>query len=368
MEEMRQARRIILEKRDNIGDFVLATTFLNEAYRQWREREVTLVCSPAGEELARLMYPAWKLRVMPIAAEPGHYRGSWRKPGELQNQVRAWPKADLLINLRAIRHQFEMFFSSWVPAESKLAVQNRFHYEEGQYIKVPDRRVFSHVAQAPGESIPGVCKDIANHRALIAMLFPEVKVENAWPVLDFRAQTKPFEETAAAKGALAPDCLVLVPFPSGAIKRYPEDKLCAVASRLAQKHGLWIAIVGGDKDREEAETLRLALSAPKGVKNLAGVLSIPELVVAIRGARLVLGVDTGPMHIAVASGVRTVVLLGGGHYGIFGPWGDPRRARWLSYPMACYDCSWICSQAEPYCVRRIDPAAILEAADAMLAC
>jgi ADP-heptose:LPS heptosyltransferase len=364
--EMRKARRVILEKRDNIGDFVLSTAFLNEAYKRWDDREVVLVCTSRVESLARLMYPRWRVQVMTLAEGAEHFRGSWREPGALQREVRSWPTADLLVNLRSIRHQNEMLITSWMPAVSKLAVSNRFSYEKGEYIKISDRRVYSRVLPSAEKASPGLCMELVNFRTLVTGLFPEADEANVWPALNFGAEAGKHEASAAAKGALAPDCLILVPFPNGDVRRYPTEKLVEVASALACKFELSVAILGGEKDRPEAEAMVRSLVAPKGTKNLAGTLTLPELVEAIRRSRLVIGVDTGPMHMAIACGVPTVVVLGGGHYGVFGPWGNSRRVRWLTHPMPCFDCNWVCTQAEPYCIRRVASSAIFEAAEAVI--
>lgn len=367
LKQMREARSILLEKRDNIGDFVLATAFFNEVYRRWSDRDVTLVCTPGIAPLARLLYPEWEILPMTVAAEADHFVGSWEKPSALQRWVRELPRADLLINLRSIRHQNEMTISSWMPAESKLAVRNQFHYEEGEYIKISDRRVFSRTLSAAQQTSPDVCRDIANHRILLGGLFPELECSSVWPGLDLGGQGRECAQRACAKGALSSDMLLLVPFPSGAIRSYPLDRLAEIASRLAHQYGLSIGVLGGEKDREATALLMPSLSAPKGVKSLAGVLSLPELIEAVRGCRLMLGVDTGPVHIAIACHVPTVVVLGGGHYGTFGPWGDLRLTRWITHTMPCFDCNWVCCHGEAHCIRRVDPAAIYQAAEAVLA-
>jgi ADP-heptose:LPS heptosyltransferase len=366
LESIRNASSIMLIKRDHIGDFVLATTFFDVAYRYWQDRDVTLVCSPAGEGLARLLYPKWKIRVVVENDAARNYQGTRRNPSELQRELRAWPKVELMVSLRSLRHLNEIIFDSWIPASAKLAVQNQYHYEKGEYIKVKDSRVYSHVIDGGVGGAVEVCRDIENHRRLISTLFPNEAPELCWPALDFGDRSEAISASAAARGAIGADRLVLCPFPSAPIRGYPKEKLVPIISQIARKHGLEIVILGGEKDRVEAVALAGSFTAPKGAISLAGDLSISESVMAIRSARLAVGVDTGPMHVAIACEVPTVVLLGGGHYGAFGPWGDPTRTRWLTKPMPCFDCNWHCCQPEPYCLRDVAPDQIEAATDELL--
>lgn len=366
-ERIRAAGSIVLCKRDNIGDFILATTFLNVAYREWRGRDVTLVCSPVLLEMAGLLYPEWKLRTAVDDDPPRNYGGSWRNPSELQRRVTGWPRTEVFVSLRSIRHQNEVIFDSWVPAAAKVAVRNQFHYEAGEYIKVRDSRVYSVVVPGQDEPTPEVCRDIANQRRLVRFFFPGVDADTCWPSLDFMGRDAQLAESGARRGGDCRGRLVLCPFPSSEVRAYPQDKLIEVVRRVATKHSLGVAVIGGEKDRAVARRIADSLArVPGGASSLAGDLSIAESVMAIRSAPLVIGVDTGPMHMAIASRTPSVVLLGGGHYGTFGPWGGRRLVRWLSHPMPCYDCNWRCSRAEPYCVRSIEPGAIEAAADAVL--
>jgi ADP-heptose:LPS heptosyltransferase len=46
------------------------------------------------------------------------------------------------------------------------------------------------------------------------------------------------------------------------------------------------------------------------VANFAGLTNLPELIALLKGARLVVGNDTGPPHIAAALGTPVVVIFG----------------------------------------------------------
>ncbi|MBL8863218.1 MAG: glycosyltransferase family 9 protein [Planctomycetes bacterium] len=98
------------------------------------------------------------------------------------------------------------------------------------------------------------------------------------------------------------------------VKRWPPERYGALARALVRTAGVPVCFVGGPGDRADAQVAR-ATAGPE-VHDLVGTTTLVELAALLRRARLFLGGDTGPMHLAVASGSRVVCL--------FGP-GDPRR-------------------------------------------
>jgi heptosyltransferase-3 len=61
--------------------------------------------------------------------------------------------------------------------------------------------------------------------------------------------------------------------------------------------------------------------------NLAGQLSLKELAALTGRARLFIGVDSAPMHIAAAVGTPAVAIFGPSGADLWGPWGTPRAGR-----------------------------------------
>lgn len=96
--------------------------------------------------------------------------------------------------------------------------------------------------------------------------------------------------------------------PSGAAhrpeKRWPVRRFVHAARWLAEQ-GLAPVIVGGPEDEE----LGLQVAEECGGRSLAGETSLLELAAVAKGAAFALGNDTGPMHVAAAAGVPSVVLF-----------------------------------------------------------
>ena len=80
-------------------------------------------------------------------------------------------------------------------------------------------------------------------------------------------------------------------------------------------------------------------------------------------ADLVVGGDTGPLHLAVATGTPTVHLFGPADPARFGPWGPPDRHRVVATDLPCAPCGrldWP-DPADHPCVRTIALARVVAA-------
>lgn len=88
-------------------------------------------------------------------------------------------------------------------------------------------------------------------------------------------------------------------------KRWPAENFAEVAAFLHGK-GVSPTVIGGKTDQELA---RIILDRCPQAIDLTGRTTLPDLFALAAGAVLALGNDTGPMHIAAASGCRCIVLF-----------------------------------------------------------
>ncbi len=100
-------------------------------------------------------------------------------------------------------------------------------------------------------------------------------------------------------------------------KRWPPERLAAVAVALKARHGLTSIVMWGPGERALAE--RTAAGAP-GAALASPPTTIRDVVALARGARLMVSGDTGPTHIAAAVGTPIVGLYGPTRPERNGPW------------------------------------------------
>jgi ADP-heptose:LPS heptosyltransferase len=98
-------------------------------------------------------------------------------------------------------------------------------------------------------------------------------------------------------------------------KLWPNERYAAVASYLGRTRGLPTVVVwGSPEERTAAEEI---VSGSDGHARLAPPTTLTELAAFARRARLFIGSDTGPLHLAAAVGTPCV--------GLYGPWPAKRH-------------------------------------------
>lgn len=125
--------------------------------------------------------------------------------------------------------------------------------------------------------------------------------------------------------------VALHPGTGSALKLWPEGRWAELGRALVGK-GLQVVVTGSPAEAEVAG--RIAGSIPGGV-SLAGRTGFGVLAALFRECRLVVGVDSGPLHLAVAAGTPSVHLFGPTDPAVYGPWGDAARHRIVVADFVC---------------------------------
>ncbi len=118
-------------------------------------------------------------------------------------------------------------------------------------------------------------------------------------------------------------------------KCWPAERNAALADRLAAEGHRIVLTSAADELPFINDILRKMQSRPL---NLAGQLSLKELGALTARARLFVGVDSMPMHLAAAMGVPTLALFGPSSETLWGPWNVERRV--VSTTHSCRPCGY----------------------------
>lgn len=155
----------------------------------------------------------------------------------------------------------------------------------------------------------------------------------------------------------------------GTFKRWPTPRYADLARTLCKRGE---AVIVTAPPGEEA----LAHGVAEASGGAARVVETPGLDVlgeVLRGARLFVGADTGPLHLASLAGTPVVGLFGPKDAEVYGPWGRsgadtrPGRLRVVCRnDVACRPCT-LRRCAAPVCMTGLEPENVLEAVDATLA-
>lgn len=109
--------------------------------------------------------------------------------------------------------------------------------------------------------------------------------------------------------------------------RWPPERFGALAAALRRRGLGPLALIGGPGDREAADLALAAGAQQAGALDLVGRSSLLELIALLHRARLFVGADTGPMHLAAAVGCPVLALFGAADERRTGPYGSDRRGR-----------------------------------------
>jgi len=133
----------------------------------------------------------------------------------------------------------------------------------------------------------------------------------------------------------------------GTAKEWPLERYASLAERLTAHTGMRIVAVGATAEAEAQRRMAASTAAP--VLPLAGDLTPGDLLAVLRGAALVIGNDSGPVHLAAAMGRPTVAVFGS----TSPAWTAPRgvAARIVACSSECAPCfRRECPDGEPNCL------------------
>ena len=128
----------------------------------------------------------------------------------------------------------------------------------------------------------------------------------------------------AAFGLAGGDFIHVHPASRWFFKCWPIEQMAALVGRLqAAGHAVVLTAAPSRDEQAMVEAIRARLATP--AFSLSGQLSLKELAALTKAAKLFIGVDSAPMHIAAAVGTPTVALFGPSGDKQWGPWGVPAR-------------------------------------------
>ena len=111
----------------------------------------------------------------------------------------------------------------------------------------------------------------------------------------------------------------------------------ALINRL-QADGWPVVLTAAPDAAETKITADVQRQLARPASDLSGRLSLNELAALVAEARLFIGVDSAPMHIAAAMRTPAVALFGPSGEALWRPWGEPRTGAHRIVASACHSC------------------------------
>ncbi|GMV80862.1 MAG: hypothetical protein AMXMBFR7_20460 [Planctomycetota bacterium] len=202
---------------------------------------------------------------------------------------------------------------------------------------------------------------------LIRPLGAEPPVRPEWVMPDYGPESASLEGWLKAQGLgkFGTPFVLVNPGATWETKRWAPENFGAVANGLARRGNLAVVATWADAAEKAAAEL-IVKAADHARAFLAPATNLRELAALTAGAALFVGNDTGPMHLAVALGVKCVAVFGASDPLRNGPYG--RGNRILAAGPECQPC-WktTCKRGDLACLTRVSPEQVLRASDELLA-
>jgi len=143
--------------------------------------------------------------------------------------------------------------------------------------------------------------------------------------------------------------------------RWLPERFGQLAALCRRELDLPVCLTGAPHEQSIAREALEAAGPDSGIHDVVGQTSLRQLVALLDRARLFIGCDTGPMHLAAATGTQVVALFGPADPRRTGPFGESHRVVRVS--PECAPCNRReCNQPRHACMDDITPELVLQAA------
>ncbi len=236
--------------------------------------------------------------------------------------------------------------SAWLTALSRAPYRAGYaHYRHGWAYNVRIPRAQEVLRRKPNAAV-----HTAEHHAAGAIFL------GARPLKDGRCI--PAASLGARAGPRRRPYAVLHPGAASFTKQWAVENFRLIAESIRKRHNLDPVFIAGPGEESIFGEL-------EGFECL-GPLTLGELKPLLAGARLFVGNDSGPAHIAAAFQAPSVIVYGSSNSAVWRPWKAPHRVVETSWD--CKPCPGDRCYAfdEPKCILSVEPDAVERAIDELL--
>lgn len=362
--------RILLVRPDHLGDVLLTTPAIAALRAALPRAHLTALVGPWGapalatnpdlDEVIPLPFPGFDRSVPPAGLHA--YTLLLAAARALQRH-----HYDLALNLRP-----DFWWGAALLARARIPRRVGFDLPPGRHAltdRLPAPRPADHAAVRSLRLVGEAARVLGADLALPDPITPE----RAPLVYSPMAADRDWADAWLTTAGLAPDRppIVLHPGSGAPIKAWPPHRWAAALTALWNATAASIVVTGSPRERPQVEAVLRLLPPEVHALAMTETVSVGQLAALLERARLALGVDSGPLHLATAVGTPTVRLYGPTSPAVFSPWGPAAVHVALASTLACAPCGRLdyTSADLPFhpCLRLIAPDAVVAAAQAVLA-
>ncbi len=348
-------KRLLIIRPDHLGDVLLSTPAIQAIKRKRPDMSIHVLC---GEWAADLLANYDEIDLVLTLRFPGFQRHANSSAGN------PW-----LLAAKSAQMLRQIGYSSAI-------IMRRDHWWGAMLA------FFAGIRERIGYNLPNVAPFLTtalqyqNQHAVkqnLRLAEPWIGATRSEPiklVYPLEADDRGYIDKYLAEWRINPNQPVICIHPgSGAdIKLWQAEKWAKAADMLAAQFSTAIIFTGSSS--EAALISDIAAKMKENAYIIAGSTKIGQLAALYQRSLLVLGPDSGPMHLAAAVDTPTVTLFGPADPNEFAPWGSPRRHAILTSHIGCRPCrilDWRDDNPQYHpCVKEITVSQILNAARRVL--
>ncbi len=341
-------RNILVLKFWGFGSIVLSTPMLRELKRIFPNSRITLLTFSENEEVCRMSSYIDDVELISVRSTIAWMSSTIRVIWHLRKI-----KFELGVNLE--------FFSSFAALLfSSLKIRCRMAFGGFSWTR---RVLFDYlVSYENGVHIADKFMNFA--RVFNRGTSSDVRVEKLRPPKEAVELVKKLLGEILPKGKR--NIIVVFNINSSDIatrRKWPLEHFAKTAEWLLKQPDVFIICIGSGSERPYVERLMASLPTSGRAINLAGRITLSGLVALLDYAELYLGNDSGPLHLAVSVGTRSLSIFGPESPLVYGP-KDSALHQVFYLGLSCSPCLNIYSNKgarcnNNICVAQISPDAVI---------
>lgn len=347
-----KAGNLLCVRLDAVGDMLMTTPAIRALRQSRPQRRITLLTSPSGTEVARLI---------PEIDATIRYAPPWMKATPPRNDASS--EHAMTETLRRMRFDAAVIFT--VYSQSPLPAALLCYLAD-----IPLR--LAHCRENPYQLLtdwvpdPEPTERIRHEVRRQLDLVSAIGCRTADERLSLHVPTDARRRMRRLLGQLGIDprrpWVVIHPGATAPSRCYPADSFAKAARLLVCELGCQVVFTGSGAECGLVKYIQDEMGAAS--HSLAGRLDLPHLAALVALAPVLIVNNTGPAHIAAAVGTPVVVL-----YALTNlqhtPWAVTSRVLFHDVPCKCCYKS-VCPKGHHNCLRLVPPEAVAQAAAELL--
>lgn len=149
--------------------------------------------------------------------------------------------------------------------------------------------------------------------------------------------------------------VVLVPGCQAMIRFWSEEKYAEIIEYLCNIKKLKVIILGSRSEMYLVSSIlsKVVVDDMGLLINLAGKTDLHNMITIISKASFYIGSETSAVHIAELYNVKSICIIGGGHYNKFYPYPNSEFDYPVTVRKSCFNCDWICIYDKAKCIKEV---------------